>query len=56
MSVLDMGIFTAEDGEVSNVGVQSFMRNRAAWSAVELSLAIFVLSFSTSWNKQAFTD
>lgn len=36
MSVLDMGIFTAEDEEVSNVGIQNFIRNRAAQSAVEL--------------------
>lgn len=35
MSVLDMGIFIAEDGGVSNVGIQSFMRKTAAWSAVK---------------------
>lgn len=49
-----MGVFTAEDGEGSNVA--RFMRKTAAWPALTLSLAGLGLLSSASWNKQAFTD
>lgn len=44
MSVLDMEVLIVEDGEISNIGIQSIMGDRAAWSVgVELNLVPLVL-------------